>query len=427
MFHQVCLLPKYKTLLCFLWRSMKREEEPAVYEWQVLPFGTTCSPCCATYALQRHVKDNKTGYEDLVHTVGTAFYVDNCLTCITTADQAKILVDRLCMLLATGGFDIKQWASNDPTVIAHLPAEAKAKSTELWLSQPKQDPEEPALGLRWNCLTDRLEYRHQPVVYSKPTLRNVYKVMATQYDPLGYLIPFSTRAKILIQDLWNVGVGWDEQIQPKTLLEIWTQWESELVYLPQLEIPRCYIPASVDTKTPCQQAHIFCEASERAYGAVEYLRTQDDKGNIHLAFVMARSRVCPCKHASPRTMCSSDRSTVFVGTRLAEIQELVEGSTWRYVSTHENPADDLTRGKTLLELTQPNRWGQGPQFLLRHPDTWPELDLKEAQEQDEEELRKTVFCGVTTCTTPTMSISNIDNWDNLIKAIYESLHGAASN
>lgn len=52
MFHQVRLLPDDKAILRFLWRNMNRTEQPKIYEWQVLPFGTTCSPCCAIYALQ---------------------------------------------------------------------------------------------------------------------------------------------------------------------------------------------------------------------------------------------------------------------------------------------------------------------------------------------------------------------------------------
>lgn len=53
MFHQVRLLPKDKPLLRYIWRDMQKERKPDVYEWQVLPFGT--SPCYASFALQRHV------------------------------------------------------------------------------------------------------------------------------------------------------------------------------------------------------------------------------------------------------------------------------------------------------------------------------------------------------------------------------------
>ena len=53
MFHQIRLLPPDRPLLRFLWRDMNKDIPPTVYQWQVLPFGTTCSPCCAIYALQK--------------------------------------------------------------------------------------------------------------------------------------------------------------------------------------------------------------------------------------------------------------------------------------------------------------------------------------------------------------------------------------
>lgn len=43
MFHQIHLLPEDRPLLRFLWHDLKVDEPPRVFEWQVLPFGTTCS------------------------------------------------------------------------------------------------------------------------------------------------------------------------------------------------------------------------------------------------------------------------------------------------------------------------------------------------------------------------------------------------
>ncbi|KAK7882057.1 hypothetical protein WMY93_028231 [Mugilogobius chulae] len=419
MFHQVRLLPEDKPLLRFLWRSMKRVEEPTVYEWQVLPFGTTCSPCCATYALQRHAKDNSQGHDDIQHLVETAFYVDNCLTSLTSASKAKTIIDRMRQLLLTGGFDIRQWASNIPSVVEHLPAEAKAASTELWLSQYRQDPEEPALGLRWNCLTDRLGYRHRPVEYSQPTLRNVYKVLATQYDPLGYLIPFTTRAKILVQDLWKVGVGWDDPIQPEALLDLWNQWESELAYLPQVEIPRCYVPPEADSDMPRREAHIFCDASERAYGAVEYLRTQDSQDEVHIAFVMARSRVSPRKQLSmPRLeLCAA-----LAGAQLAKVTMTELSLTPQHITLWTDSTTVLT-------------WLNSDS--CRYKSLWaPELQkfkssLKAAtgvtrSARGRRRAEETsVLWGYHL--PPSSSIPDIDNWDGLIKATHETLHGAAND
>lgn len=70
MFHQVRLLPEDRPFLRFVWCDMKREEHLDVFEWQVLPFGTRCSPCCAIFALQRHVTENSEPGEDI------RFYVE---------------------------------------------------------------------------------------------------------------------------------------------------------------------------------------------------------------------------------------------------------------------------------------------------------------------------------------------------------------
>lgn len=81
MFHQVRLLPEDRPLLTFLWCDMKRDSSTSVYEWQVLPFWTTCSPCCATYALQRHVTDHSqegdNDNDNVRDAVERHFYVDN--------------------------------------------------------------------------------------------------------------------------------------------------------------------------------------------------------------------------------------------------------------------------------------------------------------------------------------------------------------
>ncbi|KAI3374400.1 hypothetical protein L3Q82_005971 [Scortum barcoo] len=139
MFHQVRLLPEDRALLRFVWRDGSQGGPQTVYEWQVLPFGRTCSPCCATFALQRHVNDNSQPDEDVRLSVEKCFYVDNCLQSIPTTAEARHLVDKLRALLASAGFELRQWASNEPEVISHLPEESRSASVELWLTQHKTD------------------------------------------------------------------------------------------------------------------------------------------------------------------------------------------------------------------------------------------------------------------------------------------------
>lgn len=164
MFHQICLLPQDQPLLQFLWCDMNKDVPPSVYQWQVLPFGTTC--CCVIYALQKHVKDSQSD-EDVQYSVNQCFYVDNCLQSLPSPMAAKSLLDKLRAILSEEGSDLRQWASNDPLVISHLPPGARSESSELWLSEDRADPQECTLGLLWSCKPDLLMYKYKPLeVYS---------------------------------------------------------------------------------------------------------------------------------------------------------------------------------------------------------------------------------------------------------------------
>lgn len=187
--------------------------------------------------------------------------------------------------------------------------------------------------------------------------------------------------------------------------------------------------------TPHPAWTIFTDASEKAYGAVAYLRSEDPSGRVHLSFLLARSRVAPRKQCSiPRLeLCAAlvgaqlaklvgteltlkaqnvtiwmDSTTVlhwlhsesgplkvFVCNRVAEIQELTDLKAWHYIDSTRNPADDLTRGKNLKDLTEWNRWTQGPEFLLQPQSSWPSPPVKHSLESDDkDELKRAIFCGV---------------------------------
>nr|XP_055033861.1 uncharacterized protein LOC129422150 [Misgurnus anguillicaudatus] len=461
MFHQIRLLPEDRPLLRFLWRNMQRSNPPDIYEWQVLPFGTVCSPCCATYALQRHVHDHQEGYEDILNSILQSFYVDNCLESFPNVQAAKSQLDRMRSLLMSGGFEIRQWASNQPDVVRHLPCEARAESSELWINQDCLDPKEGALGLSWHCPSDSLGYRSRTVECKPVTMRNIYKALASQYDPLGYIIPFITRAKVIIQQLWMKPRDWDDPLMPDSIQKAWKAWETELPDLSLIQLPRCYslLPSE---QIKSRELHIFCDASEKAYGSVAYLRMETDKSVVQTSFIMARSRVAPKRQISiPRlelcaaltgaqlskllqteltlpltsTILWSDSTTVlswlhssscrykvFVANRVTEILELTDLSSWRYVPSGQNPADDITRGSSLVELAKPaHRWRQGPTFLKHSPHEWPQ-NLISSPASPDPELRKPLFCGLTQSEDLVLpDPSRFKSWSELKSATTELL------
>lgn len=72
----------------------------------------------------------------------------------SSPEEARDLVDKLRELLASGGFDIRQWASNVASLVSHLPSVAKSESAELWISDSRADTQEHTLRLSWHCAPD---------------------------------------------------------------------------------------------------------------------------------------------------------------------------------------------------------------------------------------------------------------------------------
>ncbi len=94
-------------------------------------------------------------------------------------------------------------------------------------------------------------------------------------------------------------------------------------------------------------------------------------------------------------------------------------------SLDDNPADDITRGKSLIDLSHSCRWNQGPEFIHQSPDHWtipPSVPVEVS-----EELYKFSFCGnVSISHVSSPNVDDCKSWDDLIMTTYQSLHGAAA-
>ncbi len=119
---------------------------------------------------------------------------------------------------------------------------------------------------------------------------------------------------------------------------------------------------------------------------------------------------------------------VFVGTRVAEIEEVSDPAAWRYIDSITNPADDITRGKTLAQLAGENRWSQGPPLFKLLASQWPMAPAQETKEE-EEELKKTAFCGTLTGSSspPIPDLKQYSTYQELLDATTQLSHRAANS
>ena len=263
------------------------------------------------------------------------------------------------------------------------------------------------LGLHWNTTEDRLYFipKSLELFSSSVTKRSILQDSARIYDPLGILSPVTIRAKLLIQELWQQSVEWDELLD-KQMTDKWRDIATDLRNATMTSISRRYFPTDLEGDNPTEHPlHIFADASMKAYGAVVYIC----EGNI-ASFVIAKTRVAPIKqltlpqlelmaalvatrlgklvvdslsnHYNFSVHLWSDSQVVlhwihsekklkqFVTHRVEEISQTFPISLWRCCPTGDNPADLLTRGTTSTTLSN-SLWINGPAWLT-DDSKWPQ-------------------------------------------------------
>ena len=104
----------------------------------------------------------------------------------------------------------RKWLPNSEVVLSHIPAEDQA--TEMKIEETELHGAK-TLGILLLARDDVFTFHFKPVdddfVYTK---RNVLTKVALLFDPLGFLLPYTIRAKILLQMMWSCGLDWDEQL-----------------------------------------------------------------------------------------------------------------------------------------------------------------------------------------------------------------------
>ena len=266
MFHQVRVPEDDADAQRFLWSDdVESDDPPYTMQMLVHMFGAKDSLTCAIYALQQTARDNAADFSpSTVETILRAFYVDDLLKSIHSEEAAIQLVKELIEILKRGGFRLTKWLSNSQVVLKSIPSSEVSPKVSVDLDGDMIDR---ALGITWNLSIDAFTFYFSPGIVIN-TKRGILRITSSLFDPLGFLIPFLLIAKMLLQMLWRHDLGWDDEITGE-LLDIWSKWLESAKGISAFKVDRCYFRMRGSVLKI--QLHLFCDASESAYGTVAYL------------------------------------------------------------------------------------------------------------------------------------------------------------
>ncbi|CAH2101847.1 unnamed protein product [Euphydryas editha] len=401
MYRQILIHQDQQSLQKIIWRESTKEP---LREMQLctLTYGTKAAPFIAMRTLQQLAKDEGNAFPLARKALQQECYMDDVITGGDTIETTKLLQQELYELLKKGGFILRKWATNEPSVLENVQDTEKRHRNDYNF---KQQEFSKTLGLSWNDSTDTFHFICETPHNKKNetyTKRRLLSEISKIYDPLGWLSPITIQAKLIFQKLWSgnyQNIDWDSNV-PNDIADEWIKIKTDLPSINNISLQRWM--RNENNRTIELQA--FCDASEQAYAGVIYSRTTSPTGAYVTTLLAAKTKVAPLKKKITiprlelcaavlltklmekitkvltdydlRISCWTDSKVVlawlqskqskfekYITNRTAFITNIVPAINWGYVKSNENPADCATRGLSPTKLGNFPLWREGPQWL----------------------------------------------------------------
>ncbi|GFS75420.1 uncharacterized protein NPIL_79101 [Nephila pilipes] len=255
--------------------------------------------------------------------------MDDCLSGSSDVNKFETLKTELSELLQKGGIHLHKWCcSGTPT----------REPQTFPLYRNSEEVTVKTLGMLWGSSTDTFTCKVTVNTNSNFTKRDVLSDIARIYDPLGFLGPFITKAKIFMQQLWLLQIDWHEKLPPDIAeqCDITSRLlcsKSQVAPIkPVIELSACLLLS--------QLLHKVIRALKLNIDSIQFFTDS----SVALSWINSSSHLLK----------------TFVRNRVVQIQELSKDFHWKHVSSKFNPADLLSRGLEAKTLAASELWWKGP-------------------------------------------------------------------
>ena len=230
---QVAINEEDQYALRFLWLE---DDIVRQNQYSGLIFGANCSPCCAVFALRRCAADISDRFPDVYEAVLRNFYMDDFIMSFATAEAARRLTSNLRTVLQHGGFRLTKFVSTNPAALTEEDKEIFQNTTKV-------------LGQTW-CLPNDTFRAPTPKTIDPPqTLRQLFSMVSSIFDPIGLLAPFLIQLKVILQNLWKRGQAWDQPVRDD-LQPLINKFATQYAIMSDIAVPRQIAPMRRFTFSP---------------------------------------------------------------------------------------------------------------------------------------------------------------------------------
>uniref|UniRef100_A0A0M3I1S5 CCHC-type domain-containing protein n=1 Tax=Ascaris lumbricoides TaxID=6252 RepID=A0A0M3I1S5_ASCLU len=327
-----------------------------------------------------------------------------------------------------------------------LPSELNPNSAALrerWKIEDRQkETNTKILGIPWNVETDKISFIFKQFESSDITKRTLLSWVASIFDPLGYLTPATLPIKVFIQSLWRMEYGWDEALKEaefqraSALIQGWHR--QPIIIKRQIGQPK-FLHCFVDSSKTAYASAIFTTSAEGSSLIMSKNRLAPIKGmtiaRLELLAILIGSRLLDyvskqmnlniplylwsdSQIALSWVITNSERDR-FVRNQVQKIRA-VKNVQFRFVPGDLNPADLATRGLKPEELVDDLRWWQGPSFISKAADNWPDQTgiPTDSNVTSGVTVIDSNVCGILEMQYPPQQVFNakrFSNWNRLLR------------
>lgn len=267
-----------------LWRE-STNQPVREYVITCVVWGFTSATFNAVRAMRQCALDAAESHPLASQAVLSHFYVDDFLSGAESYEDLTLLRNQVIDMLNSGGFPLAKWTTSHQQLAIDL-NQPVDQAVELQLVSG-------VLGMVWIPGTDSMHIKVSSdgeATVERMTKKQVVSRISKLYDPSGLYAPAILQGKIIMQDLWRLKIDWKQDVPPN-IVKRWKMFHADVLNLKDIKIPRWN---RFFNNAKCQW-HIFCDASEYAYGACIYLRSETSDGQVSSRLVSSKSRVAPIK------------------------------------------------------------------------------------------------------------------------------------